>query len=138
MDEAIEVSCIIDKLPPFWKEFKQTLIYKKEELTLFELSSHLHIRSPSGYNDNKRKRKHHDNTRTDPNKKVEPTCWKCGKTSHIKRDFKGVNVCNKSNGSSTKGSVDGRGCVDLRFNFGKMVSLFNVLHVPNIKEEFGF
>nr|GEV58345.1 zinc finger, CCHC-type [Tanacetum cinerariifolium] len=30
--------------------------------------------------------------------------------------------------------VYGRGCVDLRFGFGKIVSLFNVLHVPNIRK----
>ncbi|GJX29169.1 zinc finger, CCHC-type containing protein [Tanacetum coccineum] len=60
----------------------------------------------SRYNENKGKRKHHDNTRADPNKKAKPTCWKCGKTSHIKRDCKGVNVGNKANGSGTKGSVD--------------------------------
>ncbi|GKE11359.1 zinc finger, CCHC-type containing protein [Tanacetum coccineum] len=39
MDEAIQVSCIIDKLPPSWKDFKD----KKKELTLVELGSHLRI-----------------------------------------------------------------------------------------------
>ncbi|GKD18916.1 hypothetical protein Tco_1208074 [Tanacetum coccineum] len=39
MDEAIQVSCIIDKLPPSWKDFK----HKKKELTLVELGSHLRI-----------------------------------------------------------------------------------------------
>ncbi|GJW41355.1 zinc finger, CCHC-type containing protein [Tanacetum coccineum] len=135
MDEAIQVSCIIDKLPPSWKDFKHTLKHLKEELTLVELGSHLRIEEslrvqdsdkPKGnnvagpsvvnmvehnnssrYNDNKGKRKHHDNTRVDPNKKAKPTCWKCGKTGHIKRDCKGVNVGNKANGSGTKGSVDG-------------------------------
>ncbi|GJV19238.1 zinc finger, CCHC-type containing protein [Tanacetum coccineum] len=43
MDEAIRVSCIIDKLPPSWKDFKHTLKHKKEELTLVELGSHLRI-----------------------------------------------------------------------------------------------
>ncbi|GJR99864.1 hypothetical protein Tco_0316373 [Tanacetum coccineum] len=43
MDEAIQVSCIIDKLPPSWKDFKHTLKHKKDELTLVELGSHLHI-----------------------------------------------------------------------------------------------
>ncbi|GJX90499.1 zinc finger, CCHC-type containing protein [Tanacetum coccineum] len=43
MDEAIEISCIIDKLPPSWKDFKHTLKHKKEELTLVELGSHLRI-----------------------------------------------------------------------------------------------
>ncbi|GJX68272.1 hypothetical protein Tco_0303999 [Tanacetum coccineum] len=44
------------------------------------------------YNDNKGKRKHHDNTRAYPNKKAKPTCWKFGKIGHIKRDCKSVNV----------------------------------------------
>ncbi|GJY66289.1 hypothetical protein Tco_0468527 [Tanacetum coccineum] len=43
MDEAIQVSCIIDKLPPSWKDFKHTLKHKKEDLTLVMLGSHLHI-----------------------------------------------------------------------------------------------
>ncbi|GJY86801.1 hypothetical protein Tco_0959186 [Tanacetum coccineum] len=44
MDEAIQVSCIIDKLPPSWKDFKHTLKHKKEELTIVELGSHLRIK----------------------------------------------------------------------------------------------
>ncbi|GKD12209.1 zinc finger, CCHC-type containing protein [Tanacetum coccineum] len=165
----------------------------------------------STYNDNKGKHKNHDSTRADPNKKAKPTCWKCGKIGHIKRDCKGVNVGNKANGSGIKGSVDGssnllkgqnmfnkslqvyyvtyvseayfvqdddvawwvdsgatvhvckdrcwfkayeslndgsiihmryesialvhgRGCVNLKFNFGKIVLLFNVLHVPYIRK----
>ncbi|GJW38394.1 hypothetical protein Tco_0064239 [Tanacetum coccineum] len=43
MDEAIQVSCIIDKLSPSWKDFKYTLKHKKKELTLVELGSHLRI-----------------------------------------------------------------------------------------------
>ncbi|GJS32777.1 zinc finger, CCHC-type containing protein [Tanacetum coccineum] len=43
MDEAIQVSCIIDNLPPSWKDFKHTLKHMKEELTLVELGSHLGI-----------------------------------------------------------------------------------------------
>nr|GEV85233.1 zinc finger, CCHC-type [Tanacetum cinerariifolium] len=43
MDESIHVSCIIDKLPPSWKDFKHTLKHMKEELALVELGSHLHI-----------------------------------------------------------------------------------------------
>nr|GEY93502.1 zinc finger, CCHC-type [Tanacetum cinerariifolium] len=97
MDEAVQVSFIIDKLPPSWKDFNHTLKHLKEELALVELGSHLRIEEsvkmqdsnkPKGnnvfgpsvvnmvehnnssrYNDNKGKRKHHDNTRDDPNKK---------------------------------------------------------------------
>ncbi|GJW48597.1 putative RNA-directed DNA polymerase, eukaryota, reverse transcriptase zinc-binding domain protein [Tanacetum coccineum] len=43
MDESIQVSCIIDKLPPSWKDFKHILKHLKEELTLVELGSHLRI-----------------------------------------------------------------------------------------------
>ncbi|GJV87349.1 zinc finger, CCHC-type containing protein [Tanacetum coccineum] len=238
MDESIQVSCIIDKLPPSWKDFKHTLKHLKEELTLIELGSHLRIEEslraqdndkPKGnnvvgpsvvnmvehnnssrYNDNKGKRKHHD-TRANPNKKPKVTCWKCGKPGHLKKDCKAGNVGNRANGSGTKGSEDGssnplkgqsmfnkslqiyyvtyvseayfvqdddvawwvdsgatvhvckdrcwfktyeslndgsilhmgnestalvhgRGCVDLRFSSGKVVSLLNVLHVPNIRK----
>ncbi|GJS48577.1 zinc finger, CCHC-type containing protein [Tanacetum coccineum] len=116
-------------------DFKHTLKHLKEELTLVELGSHLRIEesfkvqdsdNPKGnnvagpsvvnmvehnnssrYNDNKGKHKHHDNTRAYPNKKAKPTCWKCGKTVHIKMDCKGVNVGNKANGSGLKGLMDG-------------------------------
>nr|GEY61324.1 hypothetical protein [Tanacetum cinerariifolium] len=44
MDEAIQVSCIIDKLPSSWKDFKHTLKHKKEELTLVDLGNHLCIK----------------------------------------------------------------------------------------------
>ncbi|MCO6516555.1 MAG: hypothetical protein J6586_08695, partial [Snodgrassella sp.] len=240
MDEAISVSCIIDKLPPSWKDFKHSLKHEKEELTLVQLGSHLRIEeslraqdndktnssnatgtsvvnmvehnNSTRYNDNKGKRKHQDNTRADPNKKATPTCWKCGKSGHIKRDCKGVKIGGKSNGSGTSGSgsggqanslkgqnmfneslqvyyvtyvsesnyvqdddvawwvdsgatvhvckdrrwfktyeslndgsilhmgnestalVHGRGCVDLNFSSGKIVTLFNVIHVPDIRK----
>ncbi|GJT12276.1 zinc finger, CCHC-type containing protein [Tanacetum coccineum] len=134
MDEAIQVSCIIDKLPPSWKDFKHTLKHQKEELTLVELGSHLCIEEslmmqdsdkPKGNNvagpsvvnmmehnnsfrcnDNKGKCKHHD-TKADPNKKSKMTCWKYGKPRHLKKDYKGGKVGNKANGSSTNASVNG-------------------------------
>nr|GEW67630.1 hypothetical protein [Tanacetum cinerariifolium] len=134
MEEAIQVSCIIDKLP-LWKDSKHTLKHLKEELTLVELDNHLRIKeSPSMQdsdklkgnnvvgpsvvnmvehnnssrnNDNKGKRKHHNNTKADPNKKSKVTCWKCGKPGHLKKDYKGGKVGNKANGSGTNGSVDG-------------------------------
>nr|GEV31095.1 hypothetical protein [Tanacetum cinerariifolium] len=135
IDKAIQVSCIIDKLPPSWKDFKNTLKHLKEELTLVELGNYLHIEEslrvqdndkPKGnnvagpsicnvvehnnssrYNDNKGKRKHHDITKADPNKKPKVTCWKCGKPGHLKKECKGGNVGNKANGSGIKGLVDG-------------------------------
>ncbi|GKA29505.1 hypothetical protein Tco_0715750 [Tanacetum coccineum] len=63
MNVAIQVSCIIDKLPPSWKDFKHTLKHLKEELTLVELGSHLRIEeSPQerGDGDAGIKRRRHD------------------------------------------------------------------------------
>nr|GEU49363.1 hypothetical protein [Tanacetum cinerariifolium] len=37
-------------------------------------------------------------------------------------------------GNESTALVHGRGYVDLRFSYGKIVSLFNVLHVPNIRK----
>ncbi|GJZ85547.1 zinc finger, CCHC-type containing protein [Tanacetum coccineum] len=119
----------------FLIDFKHTLKHKKEELTLVEFGSHLRIEEslrmqdsdkPKGnnvtgpsvvnmveynntsrYNDNKGKRKHHDNTKADPNKKSKVACWKCGKPRHLKKDCKSGKVGNKANDSGTNGSVDG-------------------------------
>ncbi|GJU83039.1 zinc finger, CCHC-type containing protein [Tanacetum coccineum] len=133
MDEAIQVSCIIDKLHPSWKDFKHTLKHRKDELTLVELGSHLRIEKslkvqnsdkPKGnnvvspsvvnmvehnnssrYTDNRGKRKHHD-TKADPNKMSKVTCWKCEKLGHLKKDCKGGKFGNNANGPGTHGSVD--------------------------------
>ncbi|GKE20134.1 zinc finger, CCHC-type containing protein, partial [Tanacetum coccineum] len=103
--------------------FKHTFKYLKEELTLVESGSHLGIEEslrvqdsdkPKGnnvvspsvvnmvkhnnffrYNDNKGKRKHHDNTRADPNKKENPTCTK-GSVDGSSNSLKGQNMFNKS------------------------------------------
>ncbi|GKA83338.1 hypothetical protein Tco_0804933 [Tanacetum coccineum] len=51
LDEVIQVSCIIDKLPHSWKDFKHTLKHLNEELTLVELGSHLRIKESLGVQD---------------------------------------------------------------------------------------
>ncbi|GJT02563.1 zinc finger, CCHC-type containing protein [Tanacetum coccineum] len=82
------------------------------------------------YNDNKGKRKLHDNTMADPNKKTKPTCWKCGQTCHIKRDCKGVNVGYKANGSGTTGSVDGSSnSLKGQNKFNKSLQVYYVTYV---------
>ncbi|GJW58447.1 hypothetical protein Tco_0105178 [Tanacetum coccineum] len=156
-----QVSCIIDKLPPSWKDFKHTLKHLKDELTLIELGSHLRIEESL---------KAWDNDKPKGNNVVGPSVVSmCGKLGHLKKDCKAGNVGNKANGSGTKSSGDGssnslkdrcsfktyeslndgsilhienestalvhgRGCVDLRFSSGKVVSLLNVLYVPTIRK----
>nr|GEV02828.1 ataxia telangiectasia mutated family protein [Tanacetum cinerariifolium] len=43
MDEPISVSCVIERLPYSWKDFKHTLKHTKDKLTLVKLGNHLHI-----------------------------------------------------------------------------------------------
>ncbi|GJU74541.1 hypothetical protein Tco_1265946 [Tanacetum coccineum] len=52
MDESISVSSIIDKLPPSWKDFKHTLKYGKDDLSLVKHGSHLHIEESLRERDN--------------------------------------------------------------------------------------
>nr|GEW69960.1 zinc finger, CCHC-type [Tanacetum cinerariifolium] len=106
MDESIQVSCIIDKLPPSWKDFKHTLKHLKEELTLIELGSHLRIEESLKVQDND-KPKGNNVAELILTRNQEVTCWKCGKLGHLKKDYKASNVGNRANGSSTKGSEDG-------------------------------
>ncbi|GKE27661.1 zinc finger, CCHC-type containing protein [Tanacetum coccineum] len=101
-DKTIQVSCIIDKLLPSWKDFKHTLKYLKEELTLVELGSHLHIEESLGMQDNDKPKgnnvagplvvnmvEHNNSFRYNDNK---------GKRREVDK---------KANGSGTNDSVDG-------------------------------
>ncbi|GKA60168.1 zinc finger, CCHC-type containing protein [Tanacetum coccineum] len=124
MDEAIQVSCIIDKLPPSWKDFKHTLKHLKEELTLVELGSHLRIEESLRVQDD------------------DVTWWvDSGATIHVCKDrccFKTYESLNDGSilhmGNKSTTLVYGRGYVYFRFSSGKIVLLFNVLHVPNIRK----
>ncbi|GKB80863.1 zinc finger, CCHC-type containing protein [Tanacetum coccineum] len=145
IDETIQVFCIIDKLPPSWKDFKHTLKHLNEELTLVELDSYLRIEeSIRVYNDNKGERKHHDNTKADPNMKPkdDDVSWwvDSGATIYVCKDrcwFKTYESLNDGSilhmGNESTALVHGHGCVDLKFSSGKIVSLLNVLHAPNIR-----
>nr|GEU71431.1 zinc finger, CCHC-type [Tanacetum cinerariifolium] len=126
------------------KRFTQPKINMDEaiqELTLVELGSHLHIEESL---------KVQDSDKPKGNKVVGPLFFNMIEHNNSSRNCKGVNVGNKANGWGTKSSVDGssnslkgnkttdlvhgHGCVDLRFSSEKNVSLFNVLHVPNIRK----
>ncbi|GJV26098.1 hypothetical protein Tco_1378793 [Tanacetum coccineum] len=99
MDKATQVSCIIDKLPPSWKDFKHTLKHKKDELTLVELGSHLRIEESL---------RMQDSDKPKGNNVAGPSVVNMyGKPGHLKKDCKGGKVGNKANGSGINGSVDG-------------------------------
>nr|GEU58491.1 zinc finger, CCHC-type [Tanacetum cinerariifolium] len=111
MDESIQISCIIDKLSPSWKDFKHTLKHLKEELTLIELGSRLHIEESLRVQDSDKPKGN--------NVAVSSEVWK---PRHLKKDYKAGNIGNRANGSNTKGSEDGS------FNPLKGQSMFNKSH----------
>ncbi|GKC42181.1 zinc finger, CCHC-type containing protein [Tanacetum coccineum] len=174
------VSCIIDKLPPSWKDFKHTLKHLKEELTLIELGSHLRIEESLRAQDNDKPKGNNvvgpsvvnmlehnnsssvrnldtlkriaklvmlaielmDQARRDQRMDDDVAWWvDSGATVHVCKDrcwFKTYESLNDGSilhmGNESTALVHGRGCVDLRFSSGKVVSLLNVLHVPNIRK----
>ncbi|KAL6583514.1 hypothetical protein OROMI_005592 [Orobanche minor] len=106
--------CLIDKLPPFWKDFKHNLKYQKEELSLVQLASHLRIEESLRAKDNDKdkgklepgqpsvhmieskprnpnnkghgKHKHESVPNNSIKKNNQLACWRCGKLGHRKRD----------------------------------------------------
>ncbi|GKB12548.1 hypothetical protein Tco_0846471 [Tanacetum coccineum] len=100
MNEAIQVSCIIDKLPPSWKYFKHTLKHQKEGLTLVELGGHLRIEKSFRVQDNDKPK---------GNNVVGPSVVNMIEHNNSFRynDNKGGKAGKKANGSGTNGLLDG-------------------------------
>ncbi|GKD45345.1 zinc finger, CCHC-type containing protein [Tanacetum coccineum] len=88
MDEAVQVSCIINKLPSSWKDFKHTLKH-------VELGSHMRIEESL---------KVQDYDKPKSNNVAGPSVVNM---VHINRSLQRIMFGNKANGSGTKGSVDG-------------------------------
>ncbi|GJR83042.1 zinc finger, CCHC-type containing protein [Tanacetum coccineum] len=97
------------------------------------------------YTENRGNCKYHDNTKADPNQKSKDDdveWWVNSRANvHVYKDrcwlktYESLNngsILHKRNESTTL--VHGHGCVYLRFSSRKIVFLFNVLHVPNIRK----
>nr|GEU79513.1 hypothetical protein [Tanacetum cinerariifolium] len=171
-DEAIQVSCIIDKLSPSWKDLKHTLKHLKEELTLVELGSHLRIEeslkvqdndklkgnnvvgplvvnmmehnNSFRYNDNKCECKHHDNGLI-LTRRLNLLVGNVVKLVTLKGIAKVLMLATKpmvqtQQDDDVAWRVDSGAtihvCKDryLKFSSGKIILLFNILHVPNIRK----
>nr|GEW89605.1 zinc finger, CCHC-type [Tanacetum cinerariifolium] len=105
IDEAIQVFCIIDKLPPYWKDFKHTLKRKKEKLTLVELDNHLRIEKSLMVQDSDKPKGNNVASPSVVNRVEHNNSIR--KPRHLKRDCKGGKVGNKANGLGTNSSVNG-------------------------------
>ncbi|GJT65813.1 hypothetical protein Tco_1017293 [Tanacetum coccineum] len=126
----------------FLKDFKHTLKHKKEELTLAELGSHLRIEESLGVQDSDKPKGNNIVGPSVVNKDDDVAWWvDSGATVYVCNDrcwFKTYESLDNESilhvGNESTALVHRRGCVDLRFSSRKIVSLFNVLHVPNIRK----
>ncbi|XP_073062026.1 uncharacterized protein [Primulina eburnea] len=222
MDETIVVSSIIDKLPPSWKDFKNDLKHKKEDISLEALANSLRIEEEfrvqeknnsqvmqelkykdasskvhmveSGQTSKFNKGKRANQSKDDQleKKRRKGKCYHCNKEGHYKFEcrllkkkinkgeapkevtqsmvamitelnmveedfswwvdtgatkhvcknkefFKNLKVMNDPNavvymGNASTTSILGTGEVDLKFTSGHVVTLTNVLYVPEVRK----
>nr|GEW28818.1 zinc finger, CCHC-type [Tanacetum cinerariifolium] len=134
MNESIQVSCIIDKNPPSWKDFKHTLKHLKEKLTLIELGSHLRIEESFRVHDSDKPKGNniagpsvvnmmeHNNSSRATVHVCKDRCW--FKTYESLNDGSILHIGNESTAL-----VHGRGCVDL----SDLCNLHDTLSLGNKK-----
>ncbi|CAL1356033.1 unnamed protein product [Linum trigynum] len=219
INEAFQVASFIEKLPPAWKDFKSYLKHKRKEMTLEDLIVRLKIEEDdrlaekksrgqstiSGANimesDSKGKKRKRDSVPSSSgtknhngNKKINGTCFKCGKQGHkasmckthkkkknksqanivddtdmddlcavlsecnlvgnprewwidsgatrhvcaVKEMFTSYSLAKAEEklfmGNSSTAKVEGYGKIVLKMTSGKVVTLNNVLHVPEIRK----
>ncbi|XP_073219592.1 uncharacterized protein [Cicer arietinum] len=120
MNETIIVSCIIDKLPPSWKDFKKSMKHKKYDISLEILGNHLRLEEEY--------RKQEDS----------------GATSHVCKNKELFKTIDEEDGSilytrnASTVQVKGKGTVEIEFTSGKILTLKDVFYVPTLQEFFKF
>nr|GEV82108.1 retrovirus-related Pol polyprotein from transposon TNT 1-94 [Tanacetum cinerariifolium] len=157
MDESIQVSSIIDKLPSTWKDVKRNRKYHKDDLSLKDLSKHLlieeqyrlenkanddtskvHIMEEKGESSKAGVKKHrHDDKEK---KKSKRTKRMSSATTAKSQDISSENAMFKtyepSNamlyiGNHSTAQVKGKGKIDLMYTSGNTLTLKYVLYVPD-------
>ncbi|XP_077215962.1 uncharacterized protein LOC143850616 [Tasmannia lanceolata] len=216
LDDTIIIPSIIDRLPPYWKDFRKSLKHKKEEMSLEDLiqtlqveeesrlrdkredieplSSKVHVVENVNMTDTKppnqpwkgnKKRKHQNGKGSDKNKKRKGASFQCGKMGHYKRECQSKKSNTQGNnekfvalisevdflegedawwidsgapkyvckdrsaflnyapvedgkvlymGNSSTAEVKEKGKVELEFTSGKILTLTDVYHVPDVRK----
>jgi len=98
LDEIIIISSIIDKLPNSWKDFKQSIKHRKEDLSLEKLANSLHtegefrkqeenkiVFAVDVVEDSQPKNRNYNKINNKKNKKRK-VCCDGGSPNHLRRD----------------------------------------------------
>ena len=111
ISESFQVVAIIEKLPPLWKKFKNSLKHKRKEMRLEDLIVRLRIEEDNRAfekkagkdfmeskanvveqgktSHNNKKRKHIGNSpKQGPTKKFQGKCYVCNKQGHHAKDYR--------------------------------------------------
>uniref|UniRef100_A0A1U7X9I3 Uncharacterized protein LOC104235442 n=1 Tax=Nicotiana sylvestris TaxID=4096 RepID=A0A1U7X9I3_NICSY len=150
INEEFQVTVVIEKLSPLWKDFKNHLKHKHKEMSLEDLIV--------------RKKEEGFYTEKKPSKKrFNRNCYNCGKAGHksvdcrtTKKDKKKgkTNMVEKyediddleafaayapveetlSMGNSATAKIEGCGTIFLKMTSSKVVTLNNVLHISEIRK----
>ncbi|XP_073222528.1 uncharacterized protein [Cicer arietinum] len=151
MDETIIVSCIIDKLPPSWKDFKKYMKHKKYDISLEQLGNHLRLEEKFL----KRKNKEKNSSATKDNlvavifglnmiEDVESWWIDSGATRHVCKNKELFKIIDEEDGSilymrnASTIQVKGKGTVEIEFTSGKILTLKDVFYVPNVRKNLIF
>ncbi|XP_019234036.1 PREDICTED: uncharacterized protein LOC109214556 [Nicotiana attenuata] len=153
INEAFQVAAFIEKLPPLWKDFKNYLKHKRKEMTLEDLIVRLRIEEDNkaaekksrgnstimGANiveeasTSKKRKKPSGSTNYPSKKRFKGNCHNCGKELFTSYAPAGPDETVFMANSATA-KIEGTGKVALKMTSGKIVTLKDVLHVPEMRK----
>ncbi|XP_019237515.1 PREDICTED: uncharacterized protein LOC109217701 [Nicotiana attenuata] len=131
INEAFQVAAFIEKLPPLWKDFKNYLKHKRKEMTLEDLIVHLRIEE-----DNKaaEKKSRGNSTIMGANIVEEASTSKKRKKPSGSTNYPSKKMFKLFMANSASAKIEGTGKVAVKMTSGKIVTLKDVLHVPEMRK----
>ncbi|PHU05794.1 hypothetical protein BC332_26616 [Capsicum chinense] len=156
VNDAFQVATIIEKLPLMWKDFKNYLKHKRKEMTIEDLIVQLRIKEDNKAAERRKSKKKDEANMVKSNKECDDLCamfsecnlvgnprewWMdSGATRHVcanKELFSSFapsqveEMIYMPNSATAK--VEGIGKVGLKMTSGKVLTLNNVLYVPELR-----